>query len=319
MAVDVGPVVAGSEATATVRARHATPRAKREARWFYLLSTPWMIGFVLFGGGPILASAVISLMNWPLLSSAHWVGFANYEQIMHDSTFWSALWNTLYFGGGSVALTLICTFGFALLLNLNVRGQWFFRLVFYLPTVTSGIATALLWELILNPDYGLINRLLGLVGIQGPGWLASQNWAMPGLIMMSVWGAGNTVVIYLAGLQGVPKSLHEAAAIDGAGWWRRFRSVTLPMMSPVIFFNCITGFITSLQAYVLILIMTNGQPGSNTIVLGLYIYREAFVYFNLGYASALAWILLMVIVVITVTQFLIGRRLVYSESARGGA
>jgi multiple sugar transport system permease protein len=293
--------------------------AKREARWFYVLSTPWVIGFVLFGGGPIVASAVISLTNWPLLSSPHWVGLANYDGILHDSTFWTALWNTLYFGAGSVALTLVCTLGLALLLNLNVRGQWFFRLVFYLPTITSGIATALLWELILNPDYGLINRLLGLVGIQGPGWLASQNWAMPGLIMMSAWGAGNMVIIYLAGLQGVPRTLHEAAAIDGAGWWRRFRSVTLPMMSPVIFFNCVTGFITSLQAYVLILIMTNGQPGSNTIVLGLYIYREAFVYFNLGYASALAWVLLMVIVIITGVQFLIGRRLVYSESARGGA
>ncbi|MBO0805296.1 MAG: sugar ABC transporter permease [Nocardiopsaceae bacterium] len=294
-------------------------RSQREARWFYLLSTPWAIGFLVFGGGPIVASAVISLTNWPLLSSPHWVGLANYRQLLHDSTFWTALWNTLYFGAGSVALTLVCTFGLALLLNLNVRGLWFFRLVFYLPTVTSGIATALLWQLILNPDYGLLDRVLSLAGIPGPGWLASQDWAIPGLIIMSVWGAGNTTIIYLAGLQGVPRTLHDAAAVDGAGWRARFCHVTLPMMSPVIFFNTVTGFIGSLQAYALILIMTNGGPGNATMVLGLYVYREAFQYFNLGYASALAWVLLMLIVVITAVQFLIGRRVVHTEAARGGA
>ena len=315
-----GPGNTGAAVQGPRRARRrSSPGARRDARWFYGLTTPWMIGFVLFGGGPIVASAVISLTNWSLLSNPRWVGLRNYRQLFHDSSFWTALWNTLYFGGGSVAVSMVCTFSLALLLNLNVRGIWFFRLVFYLPTVTTGIATALLWEDLLHPDYGLINRLLALVGIQGPGWLSSNNWAMPALIMMSVWGAGNTVVIYLAGLQGVPRTLHEAASIDGAGWWGRLWHVTLPMMSPVIFFNVITGFIASMQAYVLILIMTNGGPGNATLVLGLYIYREAFQYFNLGYASAAAWVLLVLIVAITAVQFLIGRRWVYAESMRKGA
>ncbi|HSZ38341.1 MAG TPA: sugar ABC transporter permease [Trebonia sp.] len=299
--------------------RQLSPSARREQRWFYLLTSPWMIGFVLFGGGPVIASGVMSFTNWSILSSPHWAGLANYREMLHDSTFWTALWNTLYFGFGSVIVSLVLTFCMALLLNQRVRGLWFFRLVFYLPTVTSGIATALLWEVVLDPNYGLINRILAVFGIQGPGWLASTTWAMPALIIMSVWGAGNTIVIYLAGLQGVPPALYEAASIDGAGWWRRLCHVTLPMMSPVIFFNCVTGFIVTLQSYVLILVMTQGGPGNATMVLGLYIYREAFEYYNLGYASAMAWVMLVVILIITLVQFLVGRRFVHFESGRGEA
>lgn len=299
--------------------RGLSPSARREERWFYLLTSPWMIGFVLFGGGPVIASGVMSFTNWSILSTPHWAGLANYREMLHDPTFWTALWNTLYFGFGSVIVSLVLTFCMALLLNQRVRGLWFFRLVFYLPTVTSGIATALLWEVLLDPSYGLINRILGIFGIPGPGWLASTTWAMPALIIMSVWGAGNTIIIYLAGLQGVPPALYEAASIDGAGWWRRLLHVTLPMMSPVIFFNCVTGFIVTLQSYVLILVMTQGGPGNATMVLGLYIYREAFEYYNLGYASAMAWILLVLILIITLVQFLVGRRYVHFESGQGEA
>jgi len=262
----------------------------------------------------VVASALISFTDWSLLSSPHWVGLDNYRQLIRDPVFYVSLRNTLYFGVGSVLLGVVTSFLIAILLNQNVRGLAFFRTVFYLPSVVAGIATALLWVNILHPDFGLINYLLGLIGIQGPGWLASEAWAIPALILMSVWGAGNTIVIYLAGLQGIPTTLYEAATIDGAGWWRRFWHVTVPMMSPVIFFNLITGFIASLQAYVLVLVMTNGGPANATLLFGLYIYRQAFEYFNMGYAAALSWILFVVIIAVIGAQFWLARRWVYYES-----
>lgn len=262
----------------------------------------------------MVASALISFTDWSLLSSPHWVGLDNYRQLIRDPVFYVSLRNTLYFGVGSVLLGVVTSFLIAILLNQNVRGLAFFRTVFYLPSVVAGIATALLWVNILHPDFGLINYLLGLIGIQGPGWLASEAWAIPALILMSVWGAGNTIVIYLAGLQGIPTTLYEAATIDGAGWWRRFWHVTVPMMSPVIFFNLITGFIASLQAYVLVLVMTNGGPANATLLFGLYIYRQAFEYFNMGYAAALSWILFVVIIAVIGAQFWLARRWVYYES-----
>jgi multiple sugar transport system permease protein len=291
-----------------------TPLARAEARRFYWFAAPWIIGFVLFGAGPVLASALLSFTNWSLLSTPEWVGLANYRTMATDPVFYLSLRNTLYFGIGSVLFGVVTTFLLALLLNTNVRGIAFFRTIFYLPSVVAGIATALLWVNLLHPDFGLINYLLGLVGIQGPGWLTSETWAIPALILMSVWGAGNTIVIYLAGLQGIPGTLYEAATIDGAGWWGRFWHVTVPMMSPVIFFNLITGFIGSLQAYVLVLVMTNGGPANASLLFGLYIYRQAFEYFQMGYAAALSWVLFAVIIVVTGSQFLLARRWVHYEA-----
>jgi multiple sugar transport system permease protein len=188
-----------------------------------------------------------------------------------------------------------------------------FRTIFYLPSVVSGIAVAILWIMILHQDFGLINSVLAWFGIKGPGWLVQPQWAMPALIMMSLWGAGGSMVIFLAGLQSVPIHLYEASEIDGAGAWAKFWNVTVPMMSPVIFYNLIVGFIASLQGFVLVLIMTNGGPANATLMYGLYIYRNAFQFFQMGYASALAWILLMVIMLITVLQFVAARFWVYYE------
>jgi multiple sugar transport system permease protein len=188
-----------------------------------------------------------------------------------------------------------------------------FRAIFYLPSVVSGIAVAILWIMILHQDFGLINTVLNWFGIKGPGWLVQPQWAMPSLILMSLWGAGGSMVIYLAGLQSVPTHLYEAAAIDGAGAWQKFWTVTIPMMSPVIFYNLIVGFIASIQGFVLVLIMTNGGPANATLVYGLYLYRLAFQFFEMGYASALAWVLLMVIMLITATQFYFARYWVYYE------
>ncbi|MEV4892425.1 sugar ABC transporter permease [Nonomuraea sp. NPDC055795] len=287
--------------------------ARREARRFHLFVSPWLLGFVLFTAGPILAAIVISFMEWNLLKAPQWVGLANYERMFGDPEFWESIENTVQYGVGYVALGVTFTFVMALLLNQPLRFQGLFRTVMYMPSVVSGLATALLWLNILHPDYGLINKVLATVGISGPGWLASQEWAIPALVLMAVWGAGNTIVIYLAGLQGIPKSLYEAAEIDGAGWWRRFWNVTVPMMSPVIFFNVVTGFIGALQGYVLILAMTEGGPGNATMVLGLYIYRHAFVYFDMGYAAALSWAMFAIIIAVTAIQFALARRWVHYE------
>jgi len=287
---------------------------RKEARQFYLFISPWLIGFVLFGGGPIIASALISFTDWSLLNSPRWIGLANYQQMFQDPLFYTSLKNTLYFGVGSVLLGVVTSFLLALLLNQKVRGMAFFRTVFYLPSVVSGIATALLWVNIFHPDFGLINYVLSWFGIQDPGWLTSEQWVIPALIIMSAWGAGGTMIIYLAGLQGIPAYLYEAAAIDGATWWSKFWHVTVPMMSPVIFFNVLTGFIASLQAFVLILVMTNGGPANGSMVYGLYIYREAFQYFNMGYASALAWVLFIIIIIFTFVQLRLAQRWVHYES-----
>jgi multiple sugar transport system permease protein len=290
-----------------------TTLAQREACRFHLFASPWLIGFVVFTAGPIVTAIVVSFMDWNLLRSPSWVGLANYRRMFADPEFWESIENTMQYGVGYVVLGVTFTFVMALLLNQPLRFQGLFRTVMYMPSVVSGLATALLWLNILHPDYGLINKVLATFGLQGPGWLASQEWAIPALVLMAVWGAGNTIVIYLAGLQGIPKTLYEAAEIDGAGWWRRFRSVTVPMMSPVIFFNVVTGFIGALQGYVLILAMTEGGPGNATMVLGLYIYRHAFVYFDMGYAAALSWAMFAIIIAVTAVQFALARRWVHYE------
>ncbi|SEF87195.1 multiple sugar transport system permease protein [Nonomuraea solani] len=299
----------------TLGIRRPVTTSRREARRFHLFVSPWVIGFVLFSGGPILASVVLSFTKWNLLRPPEWIGLDNYRKMLADTEFWDAIRGTFYYGVGSVALGVSFTLLLAMLLNQPLRFQGLFRTVMYMPSVVSGVATALLWLNILHPDYGLINKLLAMAGVTGPGWLGSPDWAMPALILMSVWGAGNTIIIYLAGLQGIPRSLYEAAEIDGAGWWRRFWSVTVPMMSPVIFFNVVTGFIASIQAYSLILIMTEGGPANSTMVLGLYIYRHAFVYFDMGYAAALSWAMFVIVIAVTFVQFRLARRWVHYEFA----
>ncbi|HWQ15267.1 MAG TPA: sugar ABC transporter permease [Roseiflexaceae bacterium] len=289
------------------------PMARREEREFYLFIALWIVGFILFDAGPILASFLISFTNWSALSAPKIIGLANYQRMMIDPLFFKALSNSLYFGVGSVGLGMIVSFLLALLLNQRVLGVSLFRTIFYLPSVVSGIAVAILWIMILHKDFGLINSVLGWFGIRGPGWLVDPAWAMPALILMSLWGAGGSMVIYLAGLQSVPQHLYEAAQIDGAGPWGKFWNVTVPMMSPVIFYNLIVGFIASIQGFVLVLIMTNGGPANATLVYGLYLYRNAFQFFQMGYASALAWVLLLVIMLITAAQFYMARFWVFYE------
>jgi multiple sugar transport system permease protein len=294
-------------------------QAKREERAFYLFILPWIIGFILFDAGPIVASFFVSLTDWNILGDPHWIGTDNFNRLMDDRTFEKALRNTIYFALGTVSLGIVFSFILAMLLNQPIRAVAIFRLIFYMPVLVSGIAVAILWTNILHPDYGLLNASLAKIGIAGPEWLQSQDWAMPGLILMSLWGGvglwgvGGMTVVFLAGLQGVPQHLYEAAVLDGAGPWSKFWNVTVPMMSPVIFYNIIVGIIVALQSFVLILIMTDGRPANATLVVGLYLYRNAFRFLDLGYASAIAWVLLVGIIAITIAHFVLGRFWVYYE------
>jgi multiple sugar transport system permease protein len=289
--------------------------ARREEREFYLFISLWIIGFILFDAGPIVASFVVSFTDWSLLSAPKWIGLGNFQKMSGDQFFYIAIWNSLYYGIASVGLGLIVSFLLALLLNQKVAGMALFRTIFYLPSVVSGIAVAILWIMILNADFGLLNTALGWFGIKGPGWLIQPQWTKPALILMSLWqGSGAAMVIYLAGLQSVPQHLYEAAEIDGAGPWGKFWNVTVPMMSPIIFYNLIVGFIASLQGFVLVLIMTtDGRPANAALMIGLYLYRQAFVFFNIGYASAIAWVLLMVIMLFTAMQFYFAKYWVFYE------
>jgi multiple sugar transport system permease protein len=304
--------------TSMARKAQMGKMARREERAFYLFISPWIVGFILFSAGPAIGSCVISFTQWSLLSAPSWTGTSNYQRLVGDPLFWQALTNTLYFAAGSVGLGTAFALLLALLLNQDVKGQALFRTIFYLPAVVSGVAVAILWRYIYNPDYGLANSILHLVGIKGPDWLGDPSWAMPAMIVMSLWAVGGSMVIYLAGLQGIPAHLYEAAALDGAGALRKFWHVTVPMMSPVIFFNLVVGVIGSFQAFVQMYVMTNGGPANATLVYLLYLYRNAFEDFDMGYASALAWVLFLLLLAITLGQMALARRWVYYEGQLRG-
>lgn len=297
-----------------IRRRFFSTRQAREAVEFYIGISPWLIGFLLFTGGPILASFVLSFTEWRLLSPPKWVGLANYTELLtKDKAARMAFYNTAYYTAFSVPLGIVVSLGVALLLNQKVRGANVFRTLFYLPTVTSGVAMALLWVWILNPEFGLINLALSGLGIQGPAWLQDPAWAKPALVLMSLWGIGTSIVIFLAGLQGVPEHLYDAAKIDGANQWHEFWQVTLPMLTPTLFFVLITSIIGSFQSFTNVYVMTKGGPGWSTLMVGLYIYNSAFEFLKMGYAASLSWILFAVILALTLLQLLVARRWVYYE------
>lgn len=288
---------------------------QREALDFYIGISPWAIGFLLFGGGPIIASFVLSFMDWKILAAPHWTGFANYRHLLlGDKIFKASLGNTLYYTAFSVPLGILASMMLAFLVNQKVAGQNIFRTIYYLPSVTSGVAVALLWVWIFNANFGLINYALSLIGIRGPGWLADVRWAKPALVLMSLWGVGGGMVIFLAGLQGMPEHLYDAAKIDGAGAWALLRHLTLPMLTPTIFFMLVTSVIGSLQTFTNVYVMTNGGPGTATLMYGLYIYQNAFTFLKMGYACALSWVLFGVILGLTWLQFRVGSRWVYYEA-----
>ena len=289
-------------------------RAARRRIEFYVAIAPWLLGLLFFTGGPILASIYFSFTDWTVLSAPRWVGVDNYVQLLTvDPIFWVSLYNTAYYTAGQVPLTFGVALAAAVLLNQPVRFIPFFRTVYYLPTVTAGVAVSILWLWIFNPEFGLVNYALGLVGIHGPGWLATKEWAKPALILMSAWAFGESMVILLAGLQGVPTHLYEAARIDGANRLQEFRHVTLPMLSPVIFFVLIVTIISSFQVFTNVYVMTKGGPADATLMYVLQMYFKAFSDLKMGYTSAMAWILFAVILAFTLLQFRAARRWVYYE------
>ncbi|MCX7017864.1 MAG: sugar ABC transporter permease [Candidatus Sumerlaeota bacterium] len=288
--------------------------SQRETLTGWLFASPWALGMVLFVAGPVVASLVISFLEWNLLETPRWVGWANYRRLVTDDPlFYKSLNVTLLYTAAAVPLGMALSLALALALARPRRGQGLFRTIFFLPTVLSGVAAAMLWNWIFNADFGLVNVFLRHMGITGPEWLASERWALPALIIMSLWGMGGTMVIYIAGLQGIPRHLYESAAIDGAGPLRQFWHVTLPMLSPVLFFTLIMGIIGSFQVFTQAYVMTGGGPNYATFFYALYLFQQAIDFLNMGYASAMAWILFAIIMALTGLQFYFSKHWVYYE------
>lgn len=292
--------------------------ARREAVTFYLFISPWIIGFLLFTAGPMLASLAISFTDYNLLSAPEFVGFDNYVfMFTRDRLFGQALKVTIIYTLAYVPTELVGGLALALLMNQKVRGIQVFRTIFYLPSVLSGMAFVVVWMWLLHPQ-GLINGALALVGLPGRRWLTDPNTALFSLWMMSLWGLGRTAVIYLAGLKNVPKELLEAAAIDGANVVQGFRHVVLPMLTPTIFFNLVLSIISTFQTFTSAFVATNGGPLNSTLFYVLYLYRKAFEPpFRMGYASALAWILFVIVLTLTIIVVRSARSWVFYEGEKG--
>ena len=290
--------------------------ARREALTFYILVLPWLIGFLGFLAYPMLRSLYLSFTSYNLLSPPRWVGFGNYERIFADPDFWQSLKVTFLYALGSVPGGSIIALALAMVLSQKLRGINFWRTIFFLPSILSSVAVAVLWLFIFRPEGGLLNMVLGWFGIQGPDWLLSEQWALPALIIMSWWTVGGQMVIYLAGLKGIPDVLYEAAEIDGANDLVKFRFVTLPMLSPTIFFNLVLGIIGAFQVFDVGWVMTRGGPNDATLFYMLNLYRRGFQMAQMGYASALAWILLVIALALTVLVLRSSARWVYYAGSR---
>ena len=280
----------------------------------WLMVSPWLIGFICFSALPMFASLIISFTEWDMLSKPEWVGFENYKTLFfEDPLALHSLNITILFTIVSIPLNIVFGLALAMLLNTSIRGLAIFRTIYYLPAILSGVAVALMWRWIFSTEFGLLNALLSMIGIEGPAWLTDRIWVLPSFVIMRLWSVGGGMIIYLAGLQSIRTNLYEAAKIDGANWWHRTRFITLPMLSPTIFFQLIVGFIFSMQIFTEAFIMTNGGPADASLFYLLYLYRQAFQYFDMGYASALAWVLFVVILVLTIILFKTGKSWVYYE------
>ena len=295
-----------------------TPSQVREALAGYAFASPWLLGLLLFFGGPILASLLLSFTSYSLVQAPDFVGLENFQKAFTgDPLFLSSLARTFAYSLIYMPTAVLGSLFLAVLLNQKLSGTTIFRTVFFLPHLTPGVALAVLWGWLLQPKLGPINYGLGQLGLPQPGWLGSIKWAMPAVIMMSLWAGvgGNRMLIFLAGLQGVPQELYESAEIDGAGGWAKFWNITLPMISPVIFFNMILGVIGALQVFTTAFVATQGGPGRATWFLALHIYAQGFRYFRLGYASTLAWLLAIILIAFTYIQIKLSNRWVFYNAA----
>jgi multiple sugar transport system permease protein len=277
----------------------------------WLFVVPWALGFVCFTVIPLLASLYFSFTNYDLGTPPTWAGLQNWEEMLRDGLVWRALWNSAYYTGASTVLSVVVALVLALILNGPVIGRGFFRTIIYLPSIVPALVSSLLWLIIYSPYGGLLNSVLGALGLPQPLWLQNPSTAMPALVLMAVWGCGTTVVIFLAGLQDVPQELTEAARVDGAGFLTVFRHVTLPMLSPVILFTVVLGLIQGMQTFTQVYVLTNGGPLNSTLLLPLYIFQNAFTELNVSYAACLSWLLFAVVLVLMFVVFRLAKRLVY--------
>ena len=293
---------------------------RREALEGYLYLTPWIIGFLAFVAGPILASLYLSFTKYNVILSPEWVGLRNYTTALtKDDLFFPSIARTFYYVALIVPVGMALSLAVAMLLNRKLVFTTMWRTFFFLPTLTPIVAAAVLWRWMLNPDVGLINYLLAQIGIKGPGWLASTEWAVPSLALIGLWVSvgGSRMIIFLAGLQDVPTELLEAAEIDGAGRWSKFKHIIIPLVTPTIFFNLVLGIIFALRTFEAAFIATQGGPARATWFISLHIYQNAFVSFDMGYASALSWLFFIVMFAFTALQFGTSRRWVYYAGERG--
>jgi multiple sugar transport system permease protein len=289
-----------------------TKMARREAIEGYLFIMPWLIGYLLFRLGPLLASLYLSFTNYSGSGSPKWIGLENYRYMLtEDPRFLDSLRSTTAYVAGYLPAALVFGMAIALLMNQKVRGILWFRSVYYLPAVTTGVAVALLWQFVFHKQYGVLNAILGWFSIPQIGWLVDPNVVMYAFIIMALWGVGSTMIVYLAGMQAIPTELYEAATIDGASNWHKFWSVTIPLLTPVIFFNLVTGMIAAFQIFENAYIMTGGGPNYATYFFGLNIYFTAFQSLRFGYSSTIAYILFVLIAALTLFVMTTSRRWVY--------
>ncbi|MRX54266.1 ABC transporter permease subunit [Bacillus idriensis] len=267
----------------------------------YLFISPWILGFLIFTAFPIGFAFYIGFTDWNSFTAPNFIGFDNYIALFHDPNFINSLKVTTVFAAFAIPLGIISSLTIAAVVNIKVKGVYLFRTALYMPAIVSGVSIALLWRWILDPEYGLINLLLSYIGISGPNWLGDPSWVLPSYIMMAIWGAGGGMLTYLAGLQDIPASLYESADIDGANWIHKFRHITIPMLSPVIFYNLVMGIIGSFKkfndAYII------GGAGNQGQFFMVYLYENAFSYYKMGYATAMAWVLFVIILVLTILVF----------------
>ncbi len=289
--------------------------ARREAVEGWVGISPWLIGFVLFTAGPFLVSIALSMTDWRITTPPKFIGLQNYVKILTDDpNFWQSIRVTFTYVALALPLGLIGGLGLSLLLNQKVPGARAFGTLFYLPAVLSGVSVALMWMWLLNPDYGVVNSLLSIVGIQGPNWFWDPDWSLPSVVLMSLWRVGGSAIIYLAGLQNISPHLYEAAEIDGAGRWAKLRHITLPMLTPTIFFQLVMEMIDAFQVFTVIYVITDGGPMRSTLFYLFYMFRTAFEDFDMGYASALAWIMGLIILGLTALVFKSSPLWVFYES-----
>jgi multiple sugar transport system permease protein len=294
---------------------------KKEALWFYLLISPWVFGFITLTLGSMIYSFVISLTNWDLFTSPVFVGPDNYIRLFtEDKIFWKTVFNTLYYAFISVPLGMLFSLFIVYFLNRPIKGSAFYRTLYYIPATVPGVASALLFKWLLAPDAGMINRFLALFGLDGPAWLLEPEWVKPALILMSLWVVGANITLLIAGIRSIPVEFYEAAELDGASPIAQYYLITLPLLSPVIFFNIISGMIGALQIFTQIYIMTNtggatmGGPNNASMMIVPYLFNNGFRFYKMGYASAIAWILFVLVMILTLLVFRSSSAWVYYET-----